>query len=55
VGRRLTIEDTYDLRIPTQVAVSPDGGEVAYVLRADYCQRIVDWVTRHCDRAAGAT
>jgi dipeptidyl aminopeptidase/acylaminoacyl peptidase/CubicO group peptidase (beta-lactamase class C family) len=34
MGRRLAIEDTYDLRLPTQVAISPDGGRVVFALRS---------------------
>jgi hypothetical protein len=33
MARRLAIQDIDDLRIPTQVAISPDGARVAYVLR----------------------
>jgi dipeptidyl aminopeptidase/acylaminoacyl peptidase len=34
MGRRLAIDDLYDLRIPAQVAISPDGGRVVYTLRS---------------------
>jgi dipeptidyl aminopeptidase/acylaminoacyl peptidase/CubicO group peptidase (beta-lactamase class C family) len=34
MGRRLAIDDIYDLRIPTEVAISPDGALVAYTLRS---------------------
>src|SRR5919198_5949744 len=34
MSRRLAIDDLYDLRIPTQVAISPDGGQVVYALRS---------------------
>ena len=34
MGRRLAIDDIYDLRTPVQVAISPDGGQVVYVLRS---------------------
>ena len=34
MGRRLAIDDLYDLRIPAQVAISPDGGRVVYALRS---------------------
>jgi dipeptidyl aminopeptidase/acylaminoacyl peptidase len=34
MGRRFTIDDADDLRIPTEVSVSPDGTMVAYVLRS---------------------